>query len=127
MVGTTLLAGTNAHLVLHSDGHLEYTRPPVEQFACPSVDVFFESIGAAWPGQAVGVLLTGMGRDGAVGLKALRTKGHHTIAQDRTTSAVYGMPKAAVELDAAVDVLPIDEIASKLMSIFPSHSRGNSK
>ena len=61
--------------------------------------------------------MTGMGRDGAVGLKTLRDKGCHTIAQDRASSAVYGMPKAAVEVGAAVDVLAIDEIAARLMRL----------
>ena len=56
-------------------------------------------------------------RDGALGLKALRNKGHHTIAQDQASSAVYGMPKAAAGLAAAVDILPMDRIASKLVDI----------
>jgi two-component system, chemotaxis family, response regulator WspF len=80
--------------------------------------VFFDSICACWTGEAVGVLLTGMGRDGAKGLKALRNKGHYTIAQDQATSAVYGMPKAAMALSAAVDVLPIERIAARLTDTF---------
>jgi chemotaxis response regulator CheB len=56
-----------------------------------------------------------MGADGAQGLKALRAKGHHTIAQDEATSAVYGMPKAAAAAKAAVDILPLNQIAPKLM------------
>jgi two-component system chemotaxis response regulator CheB/two-component system response regulator WspF len=74
----------------------------------PSVDVFFQSVSQRWQGRVVGVLLTGMGSDGAVGLKTLRDKGHYTIAQDRATSAVYGMPKAAAALDAAVEILAIE-------------------
>jgi two-component system response regulator WspF len=57
-----------------------------------------------------------MGSDGAVGLRTLRDKGHYTIAQDKATSAVYGMPRAAAALNAAVDILPLSEIASKLLS-----------
>ena len=71
----------------------------------------FESVSQHWRGGAIGVLLTGMGRDGAIGLKALRDKGHHTIAQDEASSAVYGMPKAAATLEAAVDILPMADIA----------------
>jgi len=114
LAGTVLLAGTNEHLVMNSDGDLLYTEEPVELSYRPSVDVFFESIAKAWSGQIVGVLLTGMGRDGAAGLQTLRQKGHHTIAQDKATSAVYGMPKAAADLGAAVDILPIGRIASRL-------------
>jgi chemotaxis response regulator CheB len=67
-----------------------------------------------WPHSALGVLLTGMGRDGAAGLKSMREKGHYTIAQDEATSAVYGMPKAAAELGAARAILPLAHIAAEL-------------
>ena len=116
--GTVLLAGTNDHLRLKTAKRLGYTAEPREHFYRPSVDVFFESVVQLWPNRAVGVLLTGMGTDGAQGLKALRNKGHHTIAQDRASSAVYGMPKAAAALDAAVEILPLDRIAPKLVSFF---------
>lgn len=112
--GTVLLAGTSDHMVIKPGGVLTYTPEPLEYVYRPSVDVFFHSLVQHWQGEAVGVLLTGMGRDGARGLKALRDKGHHTIAQDQATSAVYGMPKAAAGLDAAVDVLPLSNIATRL-------------
>ncbi|THA38330.1 chemotaxis response regulator protein-glutamate methylesterase, partial [Streptomyces sp. A1136] len=76
------------------------------------------SVVRQWRGQAVGVLLTGMGRDGAAGLKAIRDAGYHTIAQDRESSSVYGMPKAAAALDAATEILPIANIAKALVSQF---------
>lgn len=112
--GTVLLAGTNDHLVLAGPDRLAYTPHPREYVYRPSVDVFFQSVARYWSGPVVGVLLTGMGRDGAVGLKALRNEGHYTIAQDEATCAVYGMPKAAVTLGAAVDVLPLDRIAGNV-------------
>jgi chemotaxis response regulator CheB len=87
------------------------------------VDVFFRSIRRQWQGDAVGVLLTGMGRDGAEGLKELRECGCHTIAQDQASSAVYGMPKAAAELRAATDVLPLNRIGSRLVELFEHELR----
>jgi chemotaxis response regulator CheB len=118
MVGAVLLAGTNDHLALKAPDRLGYTPDPGDYVYRPSVDVFFHSVRRFWRGDAVGVLLTGMGRDGAAGLKALRDKGCHTIAQDEASSAVYGMPKAAAKLNAAVDILALDRIAPKLASIF---------
>jgi chemotaxis response regulator CheB len=116
--GTALLASTNDHLVFKTSGRLGYSSEPRELPYRPSVDVFFESLSELWPGDAVGVLLTGMGRDGAQGLKRMRNKGHYTIAQDEATSAVYGMPKAAATLGAAVDILPVGRIAQRLVEIF---------
>jgi two-component system chemotaxis response regulator CheB/two-component system response regulator WspF len=112
--GVVLLAATDDHLHLKLPAVLGYTRAPEETPYRPSVDVFFHSVVARWPARAVGVLLTGMGRDGAIGLKAMRTKGYHTIAQDEATSAVYGMPKAAAALDAAAAILPLPRIAAAL-------------
>lgn len=117
--GHVLLAGTNHHIRLLRDGTLAYTAEPVNEIYRPSIDVFFESVARFWRGDAVGVLLTGMGRDGAQGLKLMREQGFLTIAQDQQSSAVYGMPKAAVAIDAAVEVRPLERIASRLMEIFP--------
>ncbi|WP_233237776.1 chemotaxis response regulator protein-glutamate methylesterase [Bordetella sp. LUAb4] len=114
--GTVLLAGTDDHLVLHNDGTLRYTREPAEGLYRPSIDVFFNSVARHGRAPAIGVLLTGMGRDGALGLRAMRERGMLTIAQDRASSAVYGMPKAAAELKAAVEILPLDRIAPRLVA-----------
>jgi len=122
VAGTILLAGTNDHLVLKSATTLGYTAEPREYVYRPSVDVFFTSVSRLWRGEAVGVLLTGMGRDGALGLKALRSQGRLTIAQDRASSAVFGMPKAAAAVGAAVDVLPVDRIAARLVDAL-AHTR----
>jgi chemotaxis response regulator CheB len=115
--GQVLLAGTADHLVFKSNDRLGYTPKPKEEVYRPSVNVFFRSVCTRWSGRAIGVLLTGMGSDGAFGLKALREHGHHTIAQDRTTSAVYGMPKAAAALSAAVEILPLEAIAPRVAEL----------
>ena len=115
--GTVLVAGGNEHLVFTSGDRLGYTPEPREKIYRPSIDVFFESLCRLWRGSAVGVLLTGMGRDGAQGLQALRAHGCHTIAQDEATSAVYGMPKAAAALNAAVDILPLHAIAGRITEL----------
>jgi two-component system response regulator WspF len=105
------VASTNEHLVLTADLTFQYSADPKDYWYRPSVDVFFHSLVNWWPATAVGILLTGMGADGAKGLLAMRRAGWHTIAQDRSTSVVYGMPKAAANIDAAAEILPIDQIA----------------
>lgn len=116
-VGKVLIAGTNDHLVMGANLTLNYTSNPHDCYYRPSIDVFFRSVAEHWPGKGVGVLLTGMGRDGAEGLYQLRSAGWHTIAQDRATSAVYGMPKVAAALAAAVEILPLNAIASDIASL----------
>jgi len=115
--GAVLVAGREDHLVLNHRGRLGYSRQPADCSYRPSIDVFFQSVDRHWPGPIVGVLLTGMGRDGAAGLRALRGHGHLTIAQDEATSAVYGMPKAAVEIQAAAEILPLGKIGSRLAAL----------
>jgi chemotaxis response regulator CheB len=116
--GMALMAGTNDHLAFINSYALGYKVEPRDYSYRPSVDVFFESVIRHWRGEVVGILLSGMGRDGAQGLKGLRDSGAVTIAQDSGTSAVYGMPKAAAELKAAVKVLPVQEIAGELVNLF---------
>ena len=112
--GTLLVAGRSDHLVFTGPSTLGYTAHPRDYPYRPSVDVFFESAARGWRGGLLGVLLTGMGRDGASGLKTLRSKGFRTIAQDQATSAIYGMPKQAALIGAAVDILPLERIGSEL-------------
>ncbi len=114
-VGKVLVAGTNDHLSLQPNFSLSYTKNPIDYPYRPSVDVFFKSVAHYWHRQGTAVLLTGMGRDGAEGLSLLREKGWHTIAQNQASCVVYGMPKAAVELGAAAEILPLEAIASTLI------------
>jgi two-component system response regulator WspF len=113
--GVVLLAGGDHHLLLHETGRLGFSAEPADYAYRPSIDLFFQSVGLNWPGPAVGALLTGMGRDGALGLKVMRNKGYTTIAQDEASSAVYSMPKAAAAIQAAQHILPLDRIAPKLV------------
>ncbi len=82
----------------------------------PSVDVLFQSAAAVAGGNGLGVLLTGMGKDGAQGLLAMRQAGAHTIAQDEASCVVFGMPKAAIELGAAIEIAPLHDIAARLLA-----------
>ena len=116
--GVVLLAGSNDHLELGADRLLRYTPNPRNYPYRPSVDVLFASVAAHSSRLGVGVLLTGMGTDGADGLLKLRAAGWHTIAQDESTSVVYGMPKAAVEKRAAVEVLPLPLIGPSVARHF---------
>ena len=115
--GKVLLAGTADHLVFKSPERVGYTAEPTGAVHRPSVDVFFDSCNRHWRGDIYAALLTGMGRDGAMAMKALRDKGHYTVAQDAATSAVYGMPKAAADLGAAVEVLPLQGIGPRLAQL----------
>lgn len=111
--GSIFVAKSNDHLVLDRHRYLRYSAEPQEYPYRPSVNVFFEGVARHWQRNAIGVLLTGMGRDGAEGLLAMRSAGQTTIAQDRD-SAVYGMPRAAAELGAASLILPLDRIQAEI-------------
>ena len=110
VAGEVYVAATNDHLVVGADLCFHYTAEPVDYPYRPSVDEFFLSLSRHWPQAGVACLLTGMGRDGAQGLLALRRAGWWTIAQDEKTCIVYGMPRAAVEVGAAVELLPVEGI-----------------
>jgi two-component system response regulator WspF len=116
--GKILLSGTDDHLVLGTNRRLSYSAEPRALTYRPSVDVFFKSVAAHWPRSGVAALLTGMGRDGAEGLLQLRRLGWTTIAQDESTSVVWGMPRAAVALGAADQVLPLPLIGQAIASFF---------
>ncbi len=102
---------------LEFDGHrTHFTAPKPGQLYIPSADTLFDSVAKSIRGQAVGVILTGMGNDGARGLKAMHDAGARTVGQDEATSTVYGMPRAAAELGAVDQALPIDKIAGAVIA-----------
>jgi two-component system, chemotaxis family, protein-glutamate methylesterase/glutaminase len=116
--GRVLLAPGNRHMIVRRTGtslYVEVKDGPLVSRHRPSVDVLFKSAASAVGADVVGALLTGMGKDGAEGLKTLKEVGAMTIAQDEATSVVFGMPKEAILLGAAKKVLPLDSIPSAII------------
>ena len=111
--GGLLMAPPDSHLVI-SEGKLRLTQDPERNACRPSIDVLFESFAHVFGAGGAGCLLTGMGKDGAAGLLAIRRAGGRTIAQDEASSVVFGMPREAILLGAAEQVLPLDQIAPRL-------------
>lgn len=114
--GTVYFPPERLHLELDSQGRFSYSSAPPMSGHRPSVTVTFNSVAKYYGKAAVGVLLTGMGRDGADGMQAIASVGGLTIAQDEKTCVVFGMPKEAIALGAVHHILPINEIAPLLLS-----------
>lgn len=119
MPGTALVAPTDCQMVLEN-GVVKILDGPAVNSCRPSIDVFFESLASCKARDTVGLLLTGMGRDGAQGLLQLKENGAFTIAQDEQSCAVFGMPKAAIAINAVNEVLPLETIPEAVMKIFNS-------
>jgi two-component system chemotaxis response regulator CheB len=116
-VGTSrvIMAPPDLHMIV-SQGKLRLTNDAARHSCKPSVDVLFESVAREYGNRSVACLLTGMGRDGASGMLAIRQSGGLTMAQDEATSVVYGMPREAVLLGGADSVLPLDQFANSLIA-----------
>jgi two-component system chemotaxis response regulator CheB len=114
--GAVYLAPDRVQLGITKDGRIHLTKEPVDGF-CPSASHLFQSVGEAYGSATLGVLLTGMGRDGAGGLKRLREAGGITIAQDEESSVVFGMPAEAIRLGAAQYVLSVEQIPGAIRSL----------
>ncbi len=115
--GHVYLAPDDFHMGLSADGRIALRRPSPDETLCPSVDHLFRSLAEVCGARAIGVLLTGMGRDGAVELKHMKDAGATTLVQDKASSVVYGMPGQAIALGAACRVLPPDQIAQALIGL----------
>ena len=115
--GHIYFARDDYHLGVDKDGRLRLSREEIENGLRPSVSYLFRSIINSFDGEAVGILLTGMGKDGAMEMKMMKDNGAVTIAQDRESSVVYGMPGEAVRLDGATYVLSPEEIAPTLEAL----------
>ena len=114
--GRVVMAPPDFHLIVRN-GYLRLTRDPERHSCRPAIDALFESLAAECGASAAACLLTGMGRDGAAGLLEIRRAGGLTIAQDESTSVVYGMPREAVLLGAAQRVLPLVEIGTAIAAL----------
>jgi two-component system chemotaxis response regulator CheB len=112
--GCVLIAPGGTHLRIGRDWKVELVDAPATVHR-PSADQLFESVALRAGEKGVGVLLTGMGDDGAAGLAAIRRRGGRTIAQDQATSAVYGMPRAAQRLGVVDQELPLPAIAAAIV------------
>ncbi len=114
--GLAVLAPADYHLTIENS-MLKIVQTPLVNYCRPSVDVLFESAAKNIKDKAIGILLTGIGTDGASGLKQMHDAGAYTIAQDEASSVVYGMNKAAIDMGAAKKVLPYQDIASELIRL----------
>lgn len=115
--GTVYLCGEDRHLEVSQDGRIALTdQPPVGGFR-PSASLMFESVAKAFGSHALAIILTGMGRDGVDGLKAVRQLGGHVLAQDKESSVVFGMPRAAIEEEIHDAVVNPQQIADYLRQL----------
>jgi len=116
--GTVTIAPSGGNLLVQDDRLRTLCTPPEPgQFHVPGIDATFRSIAGALGPAACGVLLTGMGRDGAAGLLEMRQRGAVTVGQDEASCAVYGMPAAAAAAGAVEHVLPLDQIAATILTV----------
>jgi two-component system chemotaxis response regulator CheB len=115
--GTVYIAPPNRHLLVNSDGTLSLTQSELVHFVRPSADLLFESVAASFKDRAIAVVLTGSGKDGSMGVGAIKKMGGTVLAQDEKTSEFFGMPGAAIKTKNVDFVLPLDEITSALVSL----------
>lgn len=114
--GEVLIAPDRRDVIMQADFKVQ-TRRDSGNILCPSADVMMNAIADTYGRQAIGVVLTGMGSDGAKGLKKIYDLGGYTIAQNEATSLIYGMPRAAAELGGARDILPLEDITGRLIEL----------
>lgn len=115
--GTVYTAPPDFHLLVSPRGTVELTHSELVHYLRPSADLLFESVAGAFGHRAIGVVLTGTGKDGSSGIKAIKERGGTTIAQDEATAEFFGMPHAAIETGAVDYVLPLPEIPVALVSL----------
>jgi two-component system chemotaxis response regulator CheB len=112
--GLVVIAPAGRHMEVAEEGRVRLSDAPPVHGCRPSADVLFDSVARLYGASAVAAILTGMGQDGALGLKAIKAAGGRTLAQDEATSVIFGMPKAAIQLGAVDRVLPLDSLAEEI-------------
>jgi two-component system, chemotaxis family, protein-glutamate methylesterase/glutaminase len=115
--GHVYLAPPDRHMLIKRKGTLTLTDTDLVNFVRPSADLLFESVAAAYGPRAIAVVLTGSGHDGATGVSAIKQRGGMVVVQDEASSEFFGMPSAAIKTGAADYVLPLDEVATKLVTL----------
>ena len=115
--GTVYIAPGGIHLTLEGNTQLRLVQGPKVCFVRPSIDVAMQSLQQKPGSRIIGVILTGMGQDGAEGITHIKKAGGITIAQDEKSSTIYGMPRAAVHTGSVDHVLPLERVQSKLISL----------
>lgn len=115
--GTALLAPGSFHMVVDPEKRIRLNQDPPVQFVRPSIDVTMTSLPKVFGSQVLGVILTGMGRDGANGMARIKAAGGRTIAQDQLTSTIYSMPRAVAEEGNADYILPLDRIGDAIVKL----------
>ncbi|MCK8823820.1 protein-glutamate methylesterase/protein-glutamine glutaminase [Fuchsiella alkaliacetigena] len=115
--GKALIAPGDYHLLVRKKGEVDIDRSAKQHNVRPAIDLTMESAAEHYPGSIIGVVLTGMGRDGTRGLKAIKNAGGYTIAQDEETSVVYGMPKSAFEAGVVDSVKSLPLISTEIMKL----------
>jgi two-component system chemotaxis response regulator CheB len=119
---TVYIAPPNRHLLVNPDGTLSLSQSELVHFVRPSADLLFEAVAASHKDRAIAVVLTGTGSDGAMGVQAIKKMGGTVIVQDEKTSQFFGMPAAAIQTGNADFILPLDEIASALVTLVKGDS-----
>jgi two-component system chemotaxis response regulator CheB len=117
--GRVLIAPGNRHMVLRRDGaayHVEVRTGPLVSGHRPSIDVLFKSVARYAGTNSVGVIMTGMGHDGAQGLRAMKDAGAPTLAQDESSSVVFGMAKEAIKMGAVSEIVGLDRLAERTLA-----------
>ena len=115
--GAVFVAPPNRHLLVNPDKTLSLSQSELVHFLRPSADLLFESVAASYRDRAIAVVLTGTGNDGAMGVRAIKKMGGTVIAQNEKTSDFFGMPDAAIQTGSVDFILPLDEIASALVTL----------